>query len=296
MLNKLNQILSLFSDERPELAVTEVMERLRRPKSTAYRLLTKIEKEGFLDRDEATGRYRLGIRLAAIGDLATRSTSLQRLVLPAMRRLSEETQETATLLLLQHGEGVAVNHVESSLPVMMKGTLGRHWPLHASAGGKVFLIWLPEARRRELLSRPLKRYTDATITDVRALERELKQGRQRGYTSVRGEFIEDVWGVAAPIWDHRDELVAAMTLGGPRSRVKSQIPVLGRSVIEACEGVSRALGYRGEYAGNGVRKKPARRTKESDPAPVRDANRARSSRRRHGNSKLPRGPARPPNP
>lgn len=248
MLGKLNQVLSLFTTERPELSVLDVAARLDRPLSTVYRLLSNIHREGFLDRNEVSGEYRLGILLAVLGDLATRSTSLQQLVIPVMRRLSEQTGETATLLMLQGGEGVAVNHVESNLPVMMKGVLGRYWPLHASAGGKVFLTWLPESQRRALLARPLKAYTSRTITERRALARELEQARGRGFTTVRGEFLEEVWGVAAPVWDHRGELQAAITLGGPRSRVTpARLPVLGRAAIDACESVSRALGYRGEY-------------------------------------------------
>lgn len=245
MLHKLNEIFSLFTAERSELSVIDVAERLGRPRSTVYRLLSRIEREGFLDRDTVSGRYRLGMRLAMLGDLATRSTPLQRLVLPVMQRLSETTGETATLMVLRDGEGVVVNRVESNLPVMAKGMLGRYWPLHASAGGKVFLAWLPEARRRELLARTLVGFTSTTITDVRELERELEQARRRGYTVVRGEFIKDVWGVAAPIWNHRNELEAAITLGGPRSHVTpAQLPVLGRAVIDACDEISRDLGYR----------------------------------------------------
>jgi len=248
VLKQLNQVLALFSHERPEISVLDAAALLRRPRSTTYRLMAQIEKVGFLDRDGETGLYRLGIRLAALGELAQRSTSLQRISQPVVRRLSRQTGETATLLLLVDGEGIAVLHSESSHRVVAKGILGRYWPLHASAGGKALLAWLPEDEAKGLLKKRLARYTPTTLVTHTALKKEFKQIRERGYATVRGEFIDDVWGAAVPIFNHREELEGAVTLGGPRSRVtRARLPELGKILIVAGEEVSRSLGYGGDY-------------------------------------------------
>jgi DNA-binding IclR family transcriptional regulator len=247
MLQQLNHILALFSQERTELSVLEVAASLHRPRSTTYRLMSQIEKVGFLDRDSETGMYRLGIRLAALGELAQRSTSLQRTAEPVLRRLSKETGETATLLLLSNGEGIAVLHSESTRRVVARGVVGRYWPLHASAGGKAFLAWGSEEEMK-LLKQPLKGYTTKTITTLSDLKRELKQIRKRGYSTVRGEFMDDVWGAAVPIFDHGEEVEGALTLGGPRSRVtRARLQELGRVLVAAGESVSRSRGYMGAY-------------------------------------------------
>lgn len=248
MLKQLDHVLALFSRERPELSVLAAAALLRRPRSTTYRLMAQIEKVGFLDRDEETGLYRVGIRLAVLGELAQRSTSLQRIAQPVLRRVSQQTGETATLLLLVDGEGIAVLHSESSQPVAAKGLLGRNWPLHASAGGKALLAWRTEDEQQTLLRKPLKRYTPTTIASRDALQREFKQIRQRGYATVRGEFMDDLWGVAVPIFNHREQIEGAVTLGGPRSRVtRARFPELGKALIAAGDGVSRALGYMEAY-------------------------------------------------
>jgi DNA-binding IclR family transcriptional regulator len=248
MLKQLDHILSLFSRERTELSVLDAAALLRRPRSTTYRLMSQIEKAGFLDQDHETGLYRLGIRLAALGELAQHSTSLQRIAQPVLRQLSQQTGETATLLLLIEGEGIAVLHSESAQRVVAKGLVGRYWPLHASAGGKALLAWRPEKDGMKLLKKPLKRYTPATITTLSALRHELKQVRARGYATVRGEFMDDVWGAAVPIFNHREEVEGALTLGGPRSRVtRARLPELGEILIVAGDGVSRSLGYAGAY-------------------------------------------------
>jgi IclR family acetate operon transcriptional repressor len=248
VLKQLDHVLALFSQERPELSVLDAAALLRRPRSTTYRLMAQIEKVGFIDRDSETGLYHLGIRLAALGELAQRSTSLQRIAQPVLRRLSQQTGETATLLLLLDGEGTAVLHSESSHRVVAKGLLGRYWPLHASAGGKALLAWRPEEEAIKLVKKPLKSYTPTTVATLPALRRELRLIRERGYATVRGEFMDDVWGVAVPIFNHREELEGAITLGGPRSRVtRARLPELGKMLMAAGEGMSRSLGYGGVY-------------------------------------------------
>jgi IclR family transcriptional regulator, KDG regulon repressor len=248
VLKQLDHVLALFSQERPEVSALDASTLLRRPRSTTYRLMSQIEKVGFLDRDSETGLYRLGIRLAALGELAQRSTSLQRIAQPVLRLLSQQTGETATLLLLVDGEGTAVLHSESTHRVVAKGLVGRYWPLHASAGGKALLAWRPEAEARKLLKMPLTRYTPTTIASLSELKHELKQIRERGYATVRGEFMDDVWGVAVPLFNHREELEGALTLGGPRSRVtRARFPELGKILITFGDDVSRALGYEGVY-------------------------------------------------
>ena len=250
MLQKLSDVLSLFTPDRPELSVREIAKPFRWPKSTAYRILARVEDAGFLDRDERSGLYRLGIRLATLGELARHSTSLQRIATTALHRLSAETAETATLMLLHGPEGVTVDVVESYQPLMLPGLLGARQPLHSTAGGKVFLAWAPAGRQRSMIHPPLKRYTSTTITDVDTLIRELETSRRRGYTIVNGENIEDVVGVAAPIHDHHGNVSAALTVGGPRSRAAAKLDSLAVAVTAAAASVSAALGYHGPRPGS----------------------------------------------
>jgi IclR family transcriptional regulator, KDG regulon repressor len=245
MLQKLGKVLALFTPEQPELSVREIARVFRWPKSTAYRILSRIEASGFLDRDEHSGAYRLGIRLAAYGELARHSTSLQRVVSPWLRKLSDTTSETATLMLYNGTEGVTVDVVESFQPLMLPGLLGGSMPLHATAGGKALLAWAPPGRQSAFMNRPLPRYTPTTITDPEELARELEKSRKRGYTTVSGERAEDVYGVAAPIFDHRGEVNAALTVGGPRRRVTGKLDAMAAAVMDAASSVSAALGYHG---------------------------------------------------
>ena len=244
MVDKLDQLLQLFRVDHPEQSGREIGQALGLPKTTTYRLLRRFVQLGFIDRDPDTGRYRLGIRLAALGDLARHSTSLQRVALPELRQLSQATGEWATLMVLSGSVAMVVEVVQSYRPLALPGLLGGPHPLHATAGGKVLLAWKPEPEWRRYLREPLERYTVGTITDVSALEREFDAVRKQGYAVVKGEWFEDMIGAAAPVRNHRGDIVAAVTIGCPypRGKPNAKLASIAGAVRLAGANVSQALG------------------------------------------------------
>jgi DNA-binding IclR family transcriptional regulator len=254
MLNKANAILSLFTPERPELAVLEIAELLGRPRSSVYRILGKMAGAGFLDQDHRSGRFRVGIRLAGLGELARHSTSLQRVAWPWLCNIGDVTGELASLMVLSGNEGVTIDVWESTHPLKIPGHLGGRFPLHATAGGKVLLAWRPQHEVERLLPLPLERRTVQTITNLGKLMRELEVTRARGYGLAAGEWFEDVFAVAAPVRDHRNQVIAAVGVACPQARWNPRsIRTLADVVQEAAGEVSRAMGHFDHAGGNGRR-------------------------------------------
>jgi IclR family acetate operon transcriptional repressor len=236
MLATLDTVLALFSDRTPELAALDIAERLGRPRSSVYRLLRTFEQTGFLDYDERTGRYRLGIRLAALGALAQQSSSLQRALHPVLIRLARDSGECATLVVRSGAIATTVDIVYAPQPLVVPGVLGGHPPLHASAGGKVLTAWLAEGERRALLGETLTRYTPATITELPTLMEQLDDVRRSGVAIARGEWYADVYGMGAPVWDHTGA-AAAVTIGFPSvragaARLRQLQPLVARAGAE----------------------------------------------------------------
>jgi DNA-binding IclR family transcriptional regulator len=221
MLQTLNEVLALFSDRSPELTALDIAERLGRPRSSVYRILRTFEDAGFLDYDQRSARYRLGIRLAALGVLAQQSSPLQRALHPVLVRLARDAGESATLVVRTGAIATTVDLVYAPQPLVVPGVLGGHPPLHASAGGKILTAWLSEAEHRALLGTTLKRFTPATITEHAALMAELEGVRTTGIAMSRGEWFADVYGMGAPVWDHTGALVGAVTIGFPSVRAKA---------------------------------------------------------------------------
>jgi DNA-binding IclR family transcriptional regulator len=243
MLHKANAILALFSVDRPELAVVEIAELLERPRSTVYRILGNMAEAGFLDQDPVTGRYRIGMRLAMLGELARHSTSLQRSVFPSLLQVSEVTGEMTTLMVPSGGEGVTVDVVESYHPLKIPGHLGGRFPLHATAGGKVLLAWRPREDIERTLAKQLERRTATTITAPARLRKELETVRRLGYGVAKGEWLEDVYAIAAPVRDHRGQVVGALGAACPKSRWKqSHFKLMAEAVLDGATSATRALG------------------------------------------------------
>ena len=246
MLQKANAVLSLFTPDTPELAVIEIAERLKRPRSTVYRILGTMAEAGFLDQDPNTGRYRVGMHLATLGELARQSTSLQRVVHPMLLHLSEVTEEMSTLMVPNGDEGVTVDVIESFHPLKIPGHLGGRFPLHATAGGKVLLAWRSKAEIDRLLKQPLPAHTSKTITSLPKLVKELETTRRLGYGVSRGEWLEDVHAVAAPVRDHRGRVEAALAVASPPSRWKpAHVKRMVAAVLKCGMEASRAMGSGG---------------------------------------------------
>jgi DNA-binding IclR family transcriptional regulator len=238
-------VLDLFSFERRELGVVEVARLLNRPKSTTSRWLSAMEEAGYLIRDGETARYRISMRLAALGEVARQATTLQREARPVLERLAAETGETSNLAVLEGRDAVNVEVAVSPRPIMHVGWVGRRLPLHVSAAGKALLAWRAPAEAEALLSLPLERRTPKTITDPTALWADLAQARERGYTVAWAELELDMVAAGAPVRDHSGEIVGALAISAPLSRVsRDRLPELGGQVAEAAQELSGRLGYR----------------------------------------------------
>ena len=241
MLHKAMEVFRLFTPQRKEIGVLEAAELLDRPKSSVSRCLSAMHAAGFLDRS-SNGPYRISMQMAAIGEMAKQGTSLQRSARPVLEALTAATGETSSLSVAVDGEAVNVDAVESPRPVMLMGVVGRRFALHASAAGKVLLAWIPESAE-ERLRQPLERYTPATITEPAVLREELARIRELGYSVNWKELEEDLVAVAAPVWDHRGQLVAALSIAAPTSRIsRGALPGVGGTVADAARQLSRALG------------------------------------------------------
>lgn len=213
-------------------------------KSTALRMLTALEHNEWLTREGPGGRYQLGPAALALGGAA--HSRLRRVAHQELRRLVEETGETALLCLVQGLESICVDKAESPAPVRVTYDIGSQGPLYAGSSGKALLAFLEPARLEAALSRlELRRFTQHTITDLDELRRDLEAIRRQGYTRTYGELDEGVYGVGAPIWNNRGTLEAGLSLVGPEARWTEEGWARNvRATLAAAQRISHQLGYR----------------------------------------------------
>jgi IclR family transcriptional regulator, KDG regulon repressor len=239
------RLLKAFLSRDELLGPSELGRRLGLGKSTVHRLLTTLTAEGLLEQDPRTGGYRLGIVMFELGEAVRVHMDLHAAAGPVLGMLREETRETAQVGVLDRGEVVYVDRLESSHTLRLFTETGRRVPAHCSSSGKVLLAFLPEQARADLLdSRPLPALTPDTITDPAALSAELRMVRARGWAEAVNEREIGVASIAAPVRDHRGDVVAAISIGAPIIRLgAAQRRRLARPVMEAGDAVSRRLGW-----------------------------------------------------
>lgn len=246
VLDRAARILDCFHLERPELRLTEITAASGLHKSTVYRLLEVMRRHHFVQFDEATGVYRVGIRLFELGAVAMAGCGFDKYARPALEELARATGETAHLCVLHEWEIVDIAKVESSFALRIATPVGGRHPAYCTSVGKAILAYLPaEALAAYLGSTELRPLTSKTITSPTLLKAQLRRIADQGYAFDDEEVHEGVRGVAAPVRDYSGEVVAAITITGPASRItRSKLPELAGKLIKAADNISSRLGYR----------------------------------------------------
>ncbi|MBI4489278.1 MAG: IclR family transcriptional regulator [Deltaproteobacteria bacterium] len=242
------KILSLFSRERPVWGTTELSLAVQVAKSTISRIAHTLEAEGFLVRDASTERYRLGVRLWELGCVAIDdSTGFQEKVRSYLQDIVLNTQESAQAGILDGLEVVYVDKVDARQSLRPYTTLGARFPAHCTATGRVLLGYQPDSVITKLIRKGLRRYTDRTIVNGAKLREELARVRAQGFAINRGEWREDIGGIAVPVRDRTGAVIGALGVTIPLTRFpKGIVPPMVKAVLKAAENLSRQLGYLGE--------------------------------------------------
>ncbi|WP_045234802.1 IclR family transcriptional regulator [Deinococcus pimensis] len=189
--------------------------------SQTFRLLVTLEQRGFVLRHEDK-TYSLGYAAHALGRRASLQLPLLNAAGDVLDHLRDDTNETA-LLAVRNGLQAAVLDVrESRQTVRVVATLDERGDLHIGGTGKVLLAYSDPTVLEHVLSRPLRRYTDQTITSADELRTVLEQVRHDGLCVARADFEADSYSVAAPVLDRHGQLIAALAVAGPLARFDPQ--------------------------------------------------------------------------
>lgn len=238
-------ILRAFSFSEPQLGVTELSRKLGLHKSTIHRLLSTLERERLVEWDAQTGRYRLGLGLFELGSLVVATAELRKVARPVLESVHSACGETVHLAILDEGDVVYIDKIESRSKLRMYSEVGRRAPAHCTGLGKVLLAYLPDDELQRVIERKgLRAYTSRTITSAHALREQLARVRLQGYAVDSGEHEELVRCAAAPVFDHTGKVAAAVSIAAVAVDVAStRFAELVELVRDAAHRISAALGY-----------------------------------------------------
>jgi IclR family KDG regulon transcriptional repressor len=243
-------ILGCFHSDHPLLSISEIAERVSLSKSTVHRILTTLKAWGYIQQDEVSSKYQLGLKIFELGTIVGNSMALRQAALPVLEQLGHETQETVLLVAYDAGEVVYLDVLECPQPVKIDARPGKRLPAHCTASGKAFLSVLPQEEVERVLSRPLVQRTPKTITAPAALRSELALTRQRGYSISDEEYDAGIRGVAAPILSTRGSLWGVVSVAGPAFRLSdSVLQHLAERTVAAAQQISECIQGRSSQAG-----------------------------------------------
>ena len=247
VLAKALDALNVLASEPSGLTLSELSLRLDLPKSSVFRYLATLEQYGFVERTSETDRYELGLRLFELGNLVASQFDYIQAALPFMRSLLEKFGETVNLAILRDSQVVYLQILEGTRSMRMAAQPGLRNLPHATALGKAILAYLPEQDVLAIVAQNgLPALTPHTITSVDKLQAELEQVRRQCYAIDNIENEEGVRCIAAPIFDHDNQVIAAVSLSGPVNRMSPlQIEAIAKELVTGVREVSRRLGYSG---------------------------------------------------
>lgn len=237
-------LLRSFSEDHPRWALHELAKRHGFSKATAHRLLTALEQEGFLEKDEITETYGLGPSVMELAGRTLRSSSLHQASQLELRGLVDRIGETASLEVLVEHEMLILDEIPAERLMTGRPWIGTRWPAYATSTGRAILALLPEEQRNAILRRPLKRFTPRTITDPAKILSELELAAKHGFAVTEEELELGFTAVGAAVRGRSGEPVAALSVGGPALRLTPErIPQIGSLVRAAAARVSSRMGF-----------------------------------------------------
>ncbi len=207
------------------LAFTDLQEACGLTKSTTWRMLSALERAGLVARD-LDGAYVAGSLFWLYAARHDPWDETIRLAGPAMEQIADSTRETVHLSVARGDQVAQVAQIDCQYFLGTRDWSEVQVPPHCSALGKVFYAWeaipVPEGG--------LEAFTDATITDPGELRRDGERSRKRGWALTEDELEEGLVGIAVPVHGISGDVVAALGVSGPTSRLEGRMEELGKQL------------------------------------------------------------------
>ena len=243
VIDRMMDVLAQLERREGGATIRDLVVALRLPRTTIYRILNTLQLHDMVRRDEG-GAYQLGSRLLGLASHVSSGASnidLAAVAAPFLERLSGALGEGCKLTVLDGDSTLVIATAQGRREYALSVAAGQRLPSHAGAAGKLLLAYLDEAALEREFSRPLTAYTARTLTDPRRLRTELARIRRLGWAQDKGEGLASVLAFAAPIFDSRGHMVAALSMPFLHGTEPSRMEDIRLAVIEMAAMISKAI-------------------------------------------------------
>ncbi|WP_392562676.1 IclR family transcriptional regulator [Orbus sturtevantii] len=211
-IDKANRIFH-FIAQHGGVTYTQIYQGLSLPQSSTSALLASLVANNLLRQNG--NKYFLGLVFYEFGNKSVEQFNIRELAIAPLTQLRDKTHLACHLGVLDGDSAIYLAKVDSPNAIMVKSWLGKRLSLHCSGLGKVLLAWLPEKQIDFLLpDENLPAHTKTTITTKTEFKQELEKVRKNGWAFDNGEDFEGVTCIAVPVFDHKGNVVAAISTSG----------------------------------------------------------------------------------
>lgn len=239
-------ILEILSEEAKGLTATAIEKKLQLNKSTVHRLLMTLLSKGFIEKRENTNAYIIGLKMVELSSIRLNSIELKKTeAVPYLRELSYKLNQPVQLAIYRDGDAVFIEKIEPINSIRVYSQIGKRIPVYCCSVGKAMLLqWSDDKIRDMLKDTSWISYTHTTLQDVDSVIKEVEEARQSGFAIDNEEHEEGIFCIAAPIYDYRGDIIAAISTAGTNKEflVNRDASII-REVKETAANISARMGY-----------------------------------------------------
>lgn len=237
-------VLELFNMKKEELSLSAISTMLGLSKSTTHGIISTMCDLGYIKQNKINSNYSLGYRILELYTTFTYMTDLLTTSKPFLRRLSDHTNITVQLAVLQDHEILYLHKVEAKMGLAFNSRIGACLPAYCTGLGKAMLAFQDESELKKIFKKlDFKKYTENTITSVEALEEELNSIRNNHLSVDAEEYQEGLTCFAVPIFNSQDSTIGAISMGGPTRNMQNHRERYIQLLKETASNISKQMGY-----------------------------------------------------
>ncbi len=230
-------VLEALCDERNDVRISQLTEKLGMNKTSIFRLLATFESRGYVEKEQKSGKYRLGLTAYEMGQKILSKMDLLQKAKPVIEKLARECNEALYLIVPHGNEVLLLDMVDTTQQVKIISLLGNRYPITGPSAGRVILANSAQHR------------SNCTCSDLTALEAELPVIKKQGYCHAAGCFGEGTASISTPLLDAQGNVQGSLCMVGPefrfdKERVRTE---LLPQIKDAGIVVSSKLGYVGHF-------------------------------------------------
>lgn len=231
-VHRVTAILEFLFNEANKVCIRDIAKHTEIPKSSVQRILSSLEDAGWVSRCGKSSSYSIGLRVLTLSNSWRLRLELTKRSQEVMSELCRNTHQTVLLLVLEGSRGICLNKVEPERTIKLVADVGKSFPLHAAACGKVLLAYAHTDLQNMVFNSELKAYTDSTITDPKKLENEIRSIHENRCAISVEELTPGAAEIAVPILCD-GELLAALSIAGPQFEVEKKFSELKQMLDKA---------------------------------------------------------------